>query len=158
MAVSALAADDEVVRTESFAALEALQIAVGPKFGDSRGSAAAFCRDGRTLSFMLNVLRDSIEEPLQKLSLLFLCFFYHSFRIFLRPAHEAYSVVMKYMLRQPALDVKDCKDIWNLLRSIDTSSGIKATLYLGWRLFRTGSGRDKTITSLEGGGFTRTLC
>lgn len=138
VAISALASDDDLIRTEAYAAVAALRNFVGPEFGDLRGSAAALYRDRRPLSFMLNVLNDSIEEPLQKILPLFTSWFYHSLRILLRPTHGAYTVVMKYMLRQPVLNAKDCEGIVNLLRSIDTSADIKSTRYLALEMIQDG--------------------
>ncbi len=138
VAISAIAAKDEELRLEAYAALDAFAKAVGPEYGNLRGSAAGLYRDRRQLAFMLKVLKDSIDEPLQQVLPMFACWFQNALRILLRPTHGAYTAVMRYLLRQPVMDVNDCEGVVHLLRSTDVGAEVKATRLLALEVIQGG--------------------
>lgn len=138
VAISSITSNSDELRLQAYAALDALSRAVGPEFGHSQQSAATLFRDRRQLAFMLQVLKDSVDEPMKQVLPLFSSWFWHALRVLRRPTHGAHSAVMRYLLRQPLLDVNDCEGVVHLLRSTETGVDVKATRLLALDIIEDG--------------------
>lgn len=108
LSVTGIASTDRKLRILSFACLEAFTAVVGPVTGVPVGSASALYKDRRQLAFLLELLRNSISDPLTPVLPLFAVWFRSAARIALTPTHAANKLVSTYLLRAPCMDVSDC--------------------------------------------------
>lgn len=116
VAISGTSCGDRDVRIAAYSALASLASALGPEEGVGRASAAALYRDRRQLAAMLQRLRDSVREPLQKTSSVFAAFFNSMVDVILKPTHECYKEMTKFFVRAPVMNVKEIDGVRFLLR------------------------------------------
>lgn len=97
-----------------------------PKQSEVPPGPATLYVNRRPLAFVLQVLKDSINNPVQQVLPLFSAWLWHVVRVLLKPSHRAHVPVMRYLLRLPRFDINDCTGVVHLLRSSDSGTDTKS--------------------------------
>lgn len=115
VAITALSAPNEGVRTLGFACIQLFSEVVGPMSNVGRGSAAGLYKDRRQLSYLLQLLQNSIGNAIVQILPLFAAWFNSALGVALSPIYPCYKQVTHFLLRSAYLDTSDCVGIYNLL-------------------------------------------
>ncbi len=148
VAFAGIASDDEQIRMQAYAALDALSRVIGPEYGNAKESAAALYVNRRPLALVLGVLKDSINEPLKQVLPLFSSWLWHVLKILVRPSHKAYVGVMRYILRIPIWDVNDCAGVVYLMKGTEVGVDPVALRHLALDVIEQGLwGREDHVVA-----------
>lgn len=133
-----IASEDEQVRIQAYAALDALSRVIGPEYGNAKESAAALYVNRRPLALVLNMLKDSIDEPMKQVLPMFSSWLWHVLKILVRPSQKAYVGVMRMVLRSPVWDVDDCVGVVYLMKGTEVGVDAVALRYLALDVIEEG--------------------
>lgn len=147
VALTALSAPNKTARALGYACVEMFTRLVGPFEKVASESAAGLYYHRRQLAFLLNLLRNSCDEPLQEILPLFISWFIACLRVVLHPSNNAYNIVTSLFLRGPVMDVTDCVGLFHLFNCKGIGVEIKAAWYVGLEslLYGVRTARDVII-------------
>lgn len=138
VAITALSASSEEVRKLGYACVQLFSEVVGPMSRVDRGAASGLYKYRRQLSFLLQLLQNSIEEAVAQVLPLFAAWFISALRTALSPTYPSYRHVTHFMLRSAHLDTSDCVGIYNLLNSGGDAAAVDSALSLSLEVLEWG--------------------
>lgn len=147
VAITALSAPHEKARALGYACVQKFCDVIGPIGRLPRNYAAGLYRQRKQLAFLLQLLRNSISEPLTQILPLFASWFIESMHVALEPTHDANSTVVWFFLRSAVVDVFNCVGIFHLLNCEGLASEVKAARMLALDILKGGvhTARDALI-------------
>lgn len=138
VAITALSVSCEEVRQLGYACLQLFTEVVGPISNVSRGAAAGLYQDRRQLSFLLQLLRNAIENAAAQILPLFAAWFSTALGVALSPSHPNNNHVTYFMLRNAILDTSDCDGVINLLHGEGNEIDVKSMRLLALEVLEKG--------------------
>eukprot|EP00178_Gracilaria_changii_P028026 TRINITY_DN945_c0_g1_i1.p1 TRINITY_DN945_c0_g1~~TRINITY_DN945_c0_g1_i1.p1 ORF type:complete len:1942 (+),score=229.96 TRINITY_DN945_c0_g1_i1:4143-9968(+) len=149
LALTGLASHKEAIRSLSYACLELLRRVLTSTHLKTQGAAAALYKDRKQLVFLIEVLRNSITEPLTQSLPLFIVWFRTSLIVALNPRHPANKIVTTFFLRSPTVDVRDCLGLYHLLHCNAVGDELLPTRSLAFEVLAKGVRTKKDIAVLR---------
>lgn len=138
VAITALSVSSEEVRKLGYACIQLFSEVVGPMSHVDRGAASGLYRGRRQLSFLLQLLQNSIEMAVAQILPLFAAWFVSALRTALSPTYPCYRHVTHFMLRSAHLDTSDCVGVYNLLNSGGDAAAVDSALSLSLEVLEWG--------------------
>ncbi|KAI0557624.1 Nucleolar pre-ribosomal-associated protein [Gracilaria domingensis] len=149
LALTGLAAHEQATRSLAYASLELFSRLLGSGQMKTQGAAAALYKDRKQLVFFLELLRNSITEPLIRCLPLFIVWFRITLGVALNPRHPANKIVTTFFLRSPTVDVNDCLGLYHLLNCGTAGDELLPTRSLALEILAKGVRTRKDVLVLR---------
>eukprot|EP00737_Agarophyton_chilense_P000926 gb/GEZJ01001031.1/.p1 GENE.gb/GEZJ01001031.1/~~gb/GEZJ01001031.1/.p1 ORF type:complete len:1949 (-),score=230.99 gb/GEZJ01001031.1/:8653-14184(-) len=149
LALTGLASHEETTRSLAYACVELLSKLLGPIRQKVQGAAASLYKDRKQLAFLIELLRNSVTEPLTQCLSLFVVWFRMSLNVALKPRHPANKIVTTFFLRSPTVDIHDCLGLNHLLHCSARSDELLPVRSLALEILRKGVRTKKDVTVLK---------
>lgn len=147
LVITGLASHVDDLRTLAYACIELFCKVVGPVHLRTTSISSVLYKDRKQLRLLLEVLRNSITEPLKRCLPLFVVWFRIALRVALQPRHPSNKIVTTFLLRNPSIDISDCIGLYHLFNCNATSEELVPTRSLALEVLEKGvhSRKDMTV-------------